>query len=157
MLNISFDCRDGYEFGQELKEKIQEYLERTLQEDGIPEEVQVEVSFSCVTPEEIQVLNRDYRQKDASTDVLSFPQVIFEDGIIEIEEDMPLFLGDIILNTKQAKKQAQEYNNTLEHEICYLSVHSLLHLLGYDHIEPEDKLIMRALEKKIMGEQVETV
>ena len=115
--------------------------------ENFPLPAEVEVSF--VTPEEIKTLNNDFRKIDNVTDVLSFP--VGENGVYDInpENNMKL-LGDIVICTEVAKKQAVMYNHSLKREICFLTVHSMLHLLGYDHIEEEDGIIMRNREKVIM-------
>ncbi len=105
-----------------------------------------EISFSVVDEDEIRELNRDYRGKDSVTDVLSFP--IFERG--EIQEGS--MLGDVVICAKRAQEQAEDFGHSYEREIIYLTVHSILHLLGFDHEEEEEKLEMRGLEKKIMKE-----
>lgn len=106
----------------------------------------VEVSLTFVTNSHIRELNRDYRGIDRETDVLSFP---IDDSF---DVDGPLLLGDIVISVEKAVEQAEEYGHTLKREILYLVVHSMLHLLGYDHIEEEDAVVMRRLEKKIMNE-----
>jgi len=105
-----------------------------------------EVSLSIVDEDEIQELNREYRDKDSITDVLSFP--LYEKDHVE-ESGM---LGDIVICHKRAFDQADEFGHSYEREIIYLTVHSVLHLLGYDHENEEDKLEMRTLEKEIMNE-----
>lgn len=102
-----------------------------------------EVSVSIVTPEEIKVLNREYREVDQVTDVLSFP--------MEFEMDLPIkLLGDIVINIEKIKSQALEFNHSEERELSYLTVHSMLHLLGFDHIEDGEREVMRKKEKEIM-------
>lgn len=105
-----------------------------------------EISFSVVDEDEIRSLNRDYRRKDSVTDVLSFP--VFERDEIE---DSGL-LGDVVICAKRAQEQAEEFGHSYEREIIYLTVHSILHLLGYDHEIEEEKIEMRSLEKEIMKE-----
>jgi probable rRNA maturation factor len=109
-----------------------------------------EVSLLFVDDERIRELNRAYRNKDASTDVLSFPQYdsIIDNGV----EDAYVYLGDVVISIDHAKSQAEEFGHSLEREIIYLAVHSLLHLLGYDHMEDQEKLRMRTQEKKILKE-----
>lgn len=120
---------------------IVEACQVALGQEGI-EDV-VDISLSLVSPEEIQELNRTYRQVDAVTDVLSFP--------INESFDSHLELGDVVINLDRIASQAQEYGHSFKHELQYLTVHSVLHCLGYDHIDPEDKKIMRAREKEIMA------
>ena len=91
-----------------------------------------EVSVSFVDNEEIRDLNRLYRDKDSSTDVLSFP--LGENGIYDINNETGAYLlGDVVISIETALKQAQIYDHSLEREIGFLTVHSMLHLLGYDH------------------------
>lgn len=106
----------------------------------------VEVSLTFVTNEQIRELNREYRGIDHETDVLSFP---IDDSF---DVDGPLLLGDIVISVEKAVEQAADFGHSLKREILYLVVHSMLHLLGYDHIEETDAVVMRALEKKIMNE-----
>lgn len=104
-----------------------------------------EISVSFVTNAEIQELNREYRGKDEPTDVLSFP---FEDEF-GIGERM---LGDIVISTEKVVQQAQDLGHSLHREISYLAVHSMFHLMGYDHLEADEKKEMRSKEKKAMKE-----
>lgn len=94
-----------------------------------------EISVTFVDNEAIRELNRDYRGKDAATDVLSFPA--FEDGEIDMCELNPetgcAVLGDIVISVERARAQAEEYGHSFERELSFLAVHSVLHLLGYDH------------------------
>ena len=142
-LKLSIDQRTE---GEKIDEKyfltLTKALDVTLEIVGI--EGDYEVSFSVVDEGEIQDLNRDYRGVDAVTDVLSFPlfsREELEDGAI---------LGDIVICSQRAREQAKDFRHSYEREIVYLSVHSLLHLLGYDHEEEEDKAEMRTLEKEVM-------
>lgn len=107
----------------------------------------VEVSLTLVDKDEIHTLNRDYRGVDRPTDVLSFPM---DDEIFPGEEDVDLILGDIVICLDIAKAQAEEYGHSLDRELSYLICHSSLHLLGYDHMEDDEKAIMRGKEKEIM-------
>ena len=108
-----------------------------------------EVELSCVTKEEIKQLNYEFRNKDSVTDVLSFP--LGENGVYDINPENNLkLLGDIVICTDVAAEQADTYGHSLQREICFLTVHSMLHLLGYDHMQEDDAIIMRNKEKKIM-------
>ncbi|MDO4289090.1 MAG: rRNA maturation RNase YbeY [Eubacterium sp.] len=151
-ISVEFDNRSEREVPQALLAAAQAYIEKTLLAEGVA--VDTEISFSLVTPEEIHQLNRDFRDKDAATDVLSFPMLNFPEDEAQLVEagPLPLMLGDIVISLDQAERQAEEYGNTLEREVCYLSVHSVLHLLGYDHMTDADKQVMRAREKVIMGD-----
>lgn len=91
-----------------------------------------EVSVSFVDNNEIRRLNRLYRDKDKSTDVLSFP--LGENGVYDVNNETgALLLGDVVISIETAIKQAKMYNHPLEREVGFLTVHSMLHLLGYDH------------------------
>ena len=106
-----------------------------------------EVSLSIVDKDTIHKLNKDYRNVDRETDVLSFPmdEEAFDD------EGNPIFLlGDIVICLDVARNQAAEFGHSLGREMMYLICHSTLHLLGYDHIEEDDKAKMRAKEKEVM-------
>ena len=116
----------------------------------------VEISLSFVSPEEIHELNRDYRGVDRPTDGLSFPMIDDFAALQEMYEDMEqtpeeLLLGDVVICLEKALQQAEEYGHSPEREVVYLFTHSVLHLLGYDHMTDEDKKIMRAREKQIMA------
>ncbi len=114
----------------------------------------VEISVTFVSNEEIKSINATHRSKDVVTDVLSFPQ--FEE-IEEIKDQLedeygPIILGDVVIASEVAKTQAEEYGHSYQREVVYLLVHSILHLLGYDHIEAEEKNQMREAEEKVMKE-----
>ena len=120
-----------------------------------------EVSVTFVDNEAIRELNRDYRGKDAPTDVLSFPlfedDEDFDDGFVlppdmeEDEADAPTAIGDIVISVERARAQAEEYGHSFERELAFLAVHSTLHLLGYDHVNSEEEdEEMRAHQRVIM-------
>ncbi|MCM1523604.1 MAG: rRNA maturation RNase YbeY [Ruminococcus sp.] len=111
-----------------------------------------EVSVSFVSNAEIRSLNRQFRGKDRSTDVLSFP--LGEDGNYDMNHETgALLLGDVVISMETAVKQADAYGHSLEREVGFLTVHSMLHLLGYDHeTSPLDAAKMREKEEAILGE-----
>ena len=104
------------------------------------------VSITIVDNKKIREINRDYRNKDSETDVISFA---FEESKDYVYEDIR-FLGEIYISIEKAKSQAEEYGHSLKRELCFLTVHGLLHLLGYDHIEESDRVVMRKLEEEIL-------
>ncbi|MCR5017112.1 MAG: rRNA maturation RNase YbeY [Ruminococcus sp.] len=110
-----------------------------------------EVSVSFVSNNEIKNLNKIYREKDSVTDVLSFP-LTGEDGTVEINpETGAVQLGDVVISLETAVKQAQNFGHSLEREIGFLTVHSMLHLLGYDHETSQlDQRIMREKEESVL-------
>lgn len=114
-----------------------------------------EVSLSVVSADQIRELNADFRQIDRITDVLSFPMYEREE-LDETEEnreyeDYEVNIGDIVLCYDRAAEQAEEYGHSLKREICYLVTHSIFHLLGYDHMEEEEKQIMRTREEQVLS------
>lgn len=106
-----------------------------------------EVSLSFVSPEEIREINRDYRKKDAVTDVLSFPQYNSRE---EMDWEDYVCLGDVIICPERAREQAEDFGHSFEREMVYLMVHSVLHLLGYDHMNDDEKAVMREKEEAVM-------
>ncbi len=126
---------------------IRKACNATLSYEGFTDNVQVDVSI--VDDEIIRGMNRDYRNIDSSTDVLSFP--LGEDGMYDTNpENGALMLGDIVISYEHALSQADLYGHSLEREVAFLTVHSMLHLLGYDHVNG-------GLEQTIMREKEEAV
>ena len=112
----------------------------------------VEISVTFTDNEKIHALNKEYRQKDMPTDVLSFP--LFDNGEIEYddESDEPCALGDIVISLEKAVQQADEYGHSLEREASFLAVHSVLHLLGFDHeVSDEDEEYMKESAEEILS------
>ncbi|MFR7759663.1 rRNA maturation RNase YbeY [Peptoniphilus sp. HMSC062D09] len=143
-MEIYYDDRqDDIKITDEIKNLIEKSIAAVLKVENLHENVEVSVSF--VGDEEIRDLNRDYRGVDKSTDVLSFP--MDDEFIIDNR-----ILGDVIINTRRVMEQAEELGHSEERELSYLTVHSILHLLGYDHMEDEDKKEMREREKLAMKE-----
>ena len=133
-------------------------LETGLEYLGQPTK-QLEVSLSFVGEDEIRELNKEYRDTDKVTDVLSFPTVENPDrGVIDLAshasdlnpETWLLNLGDIIICLPRAKQQAKEYGHSLKREVAFLSLHSLLHLLGYDHMNQADEEQMTAVQNAVL-------
>jgi probable rRNA maturation factor len=108
----------------------------------------IEISVTFVDENEIRQLNRMYRDIDKATDVLSFPQFY---GPEDIPEEGPAALGDVVICNQRAIEQAEEYGHSTEREYVYLFVHSILHLLGYDHMDDDEKQQMRSAEEQIMN------
>lgn len=118
-------------------------------------DLDVEISLSFVSLDEIHELNRDYRGVDAPTDVLSFPMFGSIEELEDVcvaggEEGQTVPLGDVVICMDKIIEQAEEFGHTRERETVYLFTHSVLHLLGYDHETEEDKREMRAREEEIM-------
>ena len=114
-------------------------------------DTECEVSLSFVTDGEIREINKSFRGIDKATDVLSFPQIDYDnDDEAMTNEKGEIVLGDIIISLDTAKRQAEEYGHSLNREICFLTVHSMLHLLGYDHMTEEDEKEMFDKQKAIL-------
>ncbi len=140
------------------KYEIKRVLEKALSFLGQPSK-QLEMSLSIVSPDEIRQLNAQYRNVDSVTDVLSFPAADVNRQAIVLSnfaldsinpETQRLNLGDVVICLDRAKQQAEEYGHGLKREICFLALHGLLHLLGYDHEEESDEQQMTSLQKQIL-------
>lgn len=140
------DQQDLVEVTDELLKKVREVIEASLDFEGI--DTACEVSLVFVDNEQIHEMNRDYRDKDAPTDVLSFPQY---DSLSEMESyPEELAIGDIVISLERAVEQASEYGHSLEREVCFLTAHSMFHLFGYDHETESDRRVMRAREEAVL-------
>ena len=110
-----------------------------------------EISISIVNNQEIQEINHQFRSINSVTDVLSFPQLTFEEGeLADVNEKDEIILGDIIISLERAKEQAEEYGHSLKREMAFLTTHSMLHLMGYDHMEAEEEEDMVQRQKEIL-------
>ena len=143
-LLIANDTNEDLDFDI-IRKKAEKTITEVLRVENISENV--EVSLSIVDKETIHKLNKDYRNVDRETDVLSFP--LDEEGF-DNEGNPLILLGDIVICLDVAEDQAADFGHSLEREIMYLICHSTLHLLGYDHIEEDDKKVMRSKEKEVM-------
>lgn len=143
-MKIYFDNRQDFlDITDEIRDIVTKTVEKVLELEDFEDDAEVSVSF--VGDEEIQELNRDFREVDSSTDVLSFP----------IDDEFKIcgnMLGDVIINVRRVMSQAKEFGHSNERELSYLTCHSILHLLGYDHIDEDDKKVMREKEKNVMSE-----
>ncbi len=114
-------------------------------------ESECEISISLVDNCNIQKLNKQFRNIDAPTDVLSFPMLNFEkDEKPEKNENGEIILGDIVISIDKAINQANEYGHTLRRELAFLTAHSMLHIMGYDHIDDTEREIMFAKQESIL-------
>lgn len=137
---------DAVQVAEGIKNYMNEAAVLCALEEGLdPERLSVSVSF--VDGEEIQALNREYRNKDRVTDVLSFPQF---DGFEYLAGYGEINLGDVVICLEVAENQAEEYGHSFEREVLYLFTHSMFHLLGYDHTDAEGKREMREKEERVM-------
>ncbi|AQR93662.1 rRNA maturation RNase YbeY [Clostridium saccharoperbutylacetonicum] len=153
--------QDILDVKEEFVDKLKNVIEFALKEEQV--NIQCEVSLVFVDNSEIKEINKDTRGIDKETDVLSFPMLEYENKKVFKEmyldykflpsdfDGEELVLGDIVLSLEKAMEQSKEYNHSYEREAAYLVVHSVLHLLGYDHMEEEDKKIMRNREEEILN------
>ena len=127
---------------------IENVISEALKYEGVSDNT--EISVTIVDNEEIRKINNKFRNIDRATDVLSFPLIDFDN------EDLPndgskIYLGDIIISIERAKEQANEYGHSLDREVGFLTAHSMLHLLGYDHMVPEEEKVMFAKQEEILS------
>ncbi len=123
------DSQDRVEVTRALTGLVRRAVGQALKYEGVPFSAELSVTF--VDNEHIQKLNAEYRSIDRETDVLSFP--LYESGEIAMVGGKRAALGDIVISLEKAASQAAEYGHSLEREVAFLTVHSVLHLLGYDH------------------------
>ena len=146
ILNIDFLDETNEVKGEHI-ELVEKLLQHAAKVENIEEGSEVSVTF--VTNEAIHEINRQYRDKDQPTDVISFALEEMGEGEVQIiGEGIPRILGDIIISTDRTREQAGEYGRSFERELGFLAVHGFLHLLGYDHMTEQD-------EKEMFGKQDE--
>ena len=143
LMEQAADAALDSEFGEELRAS------------GIePGDIAAELGVTVVGDDEIRELNRDYRGNDKVTDVLSFPQFEGRDEILDALSDgepgCETLLGDVVICFDQAERQAEEYGTGIKREVLYLFVHSIMHLFGYDHMDEDEKAVMRAHEEAVL-------
>lgn len=137
-----------YKAGWLLRHRIRKAAKAALAYEHFTKDTILSITFT--DNEGIRALNNEYRHKDSATDVLSFPMYTMRDGDVP-EEDMAAELGDIVLSLERAGEQAKEYGHSFERETAFLTVHSVLHLLGYDHeTSPEEEADMFRRQREIM-------
>jgi probable rRNA maturation factor len=153
--------QEKLEVTEDFISKISEVCDFALNEERMILPYQISLLF--VSNEEIREINLETRNIDRATDVLSFPMLDYEKGKVykniyidfkfdeTFKDGEELVLGDMVLSLERALEQSEEYGHSYEREVCYLVVHSILHLLGYDHMEEEEKKIMRKREEEILN------
>ena len=134
-----------------LKQKITEIFEIALKETHNKNNIVIDVTI--VGRNTIRELNKEHRNVDRVTDVLSFPLLENEELKSELmhDESIQTELGDIVICKSRAIEQAKEYGHSVERELCFLALHGFLHVLGYDHMQKEDEMIMFPLQDKILN------
>ena len=143
-MEITINYSDMKFYSEDLEKLIRMVLTEGAKQQKVAEDA--EISVLICDADTIHELNRDYRDVDAPTDVLSFALNEGEDDVPEEETE----LGDIVINLDRAVSQAEEYGHSRDREVAYLSVHGFLHILGYDHYDPEEKKAMRKAEEDIL-------
>jgi probable rRNA maturation factor len=158
---ILFDNRQNkIEYSEEIENTLESIIDYALKEEKLT--IDYEVSVIFIDNEQIREINAEFRHIDKETDVLSFPMLeypsskVYKDVYMEQNFDDSYFsegrlvLGDIALSLEKAEEQSRDYGHSFLREIAYLTVHSVLHLLGYDHMIDEDKVLMRKREEEIL-------
>ena len=149
-MTLQIDYETDREIGIEYEELAKKVVQKVLDMEGCPYDAQVNLVLT--DNEEIQRVNTEFREIPAPTDVLSFPMIPFETpadyAIVEEDESYfdldtdELLLGDIMISVDKVFAQAEEYGHSVTREFCFLVAHSMLHLLGYDHMTPEEAVVM---------------
>jgi probable rRNA maturation factor len=149
-MSLEIDFLDEInELTQEEIDEIEKLLNYTAEKENVQDGSELSVTF--VSNERIQEINREYREKDRPTDVISFALEEMGEGELEIVGgDIPRVLGDIIISIPKAREQAEDYNHSFMRELGFLAVHGLLHLLGYDHMNEQDEKRMFDRQKEIL-------
>ena len=140
------------EENRKYEEIIKKVVEQCFKEENM-EDSKLYISITLTTPEHIHEINKQYRNVDRATDVLSFPMFEKEEidnKITKKDFEHEDVLGDIVISIDQVEKQAKEYGHSFEREFAYMLVHGFYHVMGYDHIKEEDKVIMRPKEEKVL-------
>ena len=135
------------------EETINKVLKECFKEENL-ENSKLIITITLTTPENIQEINKEYRNIDRTTDVLSFPMFEkqeLEEKIKKQEFQYTDILGDIIISIDKVREQAKEYGHSFERELSYMIVHGFYHLMGYDHIKEEDKKMMRPKEEEVLS------
>ncbi|WP_018931595.1 rRNA maturation RNase YbeY [Gracilibacillus lacisalsi] len=136
---------------EEHLDLISQLLNHAAKQENIAANSELSISF--VNNDEIQQLNKQYRELDKPTDVLSFAlEEEVDQEIRIIGADIPVTLGDIIISVDKANEQALEYNHSFSRELGFLALHGFLHLLGYDHMNEEDERKMFSRQEEILNE-----
>jgi metalloprotein, YbeY/UPF0054 family len=155
--HFEYEAEDQIEFDYEaLTKKV---IEACLDYENCPYETEVSILFT--DDDQIREINKEYREIDKPTDVLSFPAIEYEtpgnfDGLEDNIADWfhpetgELILGDIVISVDRARLQAEEYGHSLEREIAFLTAHSMFHLFGYDHMEEQERIRMEEKQNAVL-------
>ena len=159
-MTLQIDYETDREIGIEYEELAKKVVQKVLDMEGCPYDAQVNLVLT--DNEEIQRVNTEFREIAAPTDVLSFPMIPFETpadyAIVEEDESYfdldtdELLLGDIMISVDKVFAQAEEYGHSVTREFCFLVAHSMLHLLGYDHMTHEEAVVMENKQRTALDE-----
>lgn len=137
------------EENEEYINTLTKVINKCFEEENISDK-NLYVNIVLTTPENIRKINKEHRDIDKETDVLSFP--MFEKEELEQRKELNQdILGDIVISIQRVKEQAIEYEHSFERELAYMAVHGFYHLMGYDHIDENDKIIMRQKEENVLN------
>ena len=142
------------EENDKYEQTIKKVIEKCFKEENLKNSKLI-ITITLTNLENIRKINKQYRNIDKATDVLSFPMFKkdeLEEKIRKKDFEFEDVLGDIVISIEKVAMQAKEYNHSFERELSYLLVHGFYHLMGYDHIKEEDKKIMRPKEEKILND-----
>lgn len=150
-INIENPAKERFDF-RGYKKLIEQVIQTVETEKNLPEGLEVNVVIT--DDKEIKRINRETRGINKATDVLSFPYFTFKKpGVLksDLVTDPESILGDIIICAGKIKSQAKQYGHTQKRELAYLTLHSMLHLVGYDHEKEKDEILMNKEAERIMG------
>ena len=158
MVTIEYECETDFDLGLDCPALAKIVAEKVLDMEKCPWDAQVNLVLT--DNEEIKRVNTEFRGIERATDVLSFPMLPFEtpadysviegdDSYFDLDTD-ELILGDVMISVDKVYAQAEEYGHSVEREFSFLFAHSMLHLLGYDHMEPDEAAVMEAKQAKAL-------
>lgn len=160
-MTVLFDKDTEEEIGFDYEKLLTDVIREALKQEQCP--CECEINLALTENEGIRRMNREYRDLDVPTDVLSFPMVEYETpadfSVLETPaakimyfnlDTEELLLGDIVISLERAREQAEEYGHSLERELAFLTAHSVLHLLGYDHMEEDERAVMERKQENIL-------
>lgn len=161
-MSLIFENEVDAEFDFDCREIVESVINACLEYAGCPFEAAVEVTLT--NNEEIHRINKEYREIDSPTDVLSFPMIEYETAgdfsFLESEEAFAascfdcetgeLVLGDIVISADKVRQQAREYGHSEKRELAFLVAHSMFHLFGYDHMEEEERIRMEKMQSEVL-------
>lgn len=159
-MTIHLDNEASAELDLDYEDLIKKVVRECLEYEGCPYEAEISIIFT--DDEEIKKINNEFRGLDTPTDVLSFPAIEYktsgdftsfdeEDSYYFNPETGELILGDIVISVERAISQAKDYGHSIIREIGFLTAHSMFHLMGYDHMSDEDRVVMEEKQKAVLN------